>query len=148
MTALTDRYRNEELSSFLLPNSKSASSSSTTLTPKAQTDKLHTPEASTARLKRALAELETRCGAREAKESLFAFQTQYAQMMNLPELRPPKLVLHLGNGGGGPGGAGMDGAVAPAAAPAAEAGLGDVRKASFMDRLLGRQGKRRSLVSG
>ena len=149
LTALTDRYRNEELSSFLLPNSKSASSSSTTLTPKAQTDKFHTAEASTVRLKRALTELESRCapsGAREAgaRESLYAFQSQYAQMMNLPELRPPKLVLHLGNGDGGGDGAGMDGA----AAPAAEAGLGDVRKASFMDRLLGRQGKRRSLVAG
>jgi hypothetical protein len=138
LTALADRYRNEELAAFLLPNTKSASSSRTTLTPKAQTDKLHTVEASTARLKRALAQLESRCATSEARASLFAFQTQYAQMMNLPELRPPKVVLHLGNAAGA---AGMDGTVA-------ETGLGEGRKASFMDRLLGRQGKRRSLVLG
>lgn len=140
LSALVDRYRNEELAAFLLPSSDSAQSnkSSTTLTPKAQTDKMHTPEASTARLKRAFEELNSRCATQEAREGLFAFQTQFAGSMNLPELRPPKLVLHLGNPDRFDGGVGSDDASA--------GGISEGRKASFMDRLLGRQGKRRSLV--
>jgi hypothetical protein len=101
---------------------------------------MHTAEASAARFKRALEELQTRCATAQARDGLFAFQTQFASMVNLPELRPPKVVLHLGDSlhaderlGAGEG---RDGG-----------GMSENRKASFMDRLLGRgQGTRRSLV--
>lgn len=167
LSALADRYRNEELASLVqgaisppttttsgstasLSTSRGVASclslsslggaESATLTPKAQTDKMHTPEASTARLKRALDHLNTLCATQEARDSLYAFQAQFAGMMHLPELRPPKLVLHLGDSNRG-------GSTAEEGAGAAT--MSETRKASFMDRLLGRgQGKRRSLVLG
>ena len=164
LSALADRYRNEELASLVQgaispptsttsgstassSNSRGAAShlsfsslgsgTAATLTPKAQTDKMHTPEASTARFKRALDHLNTLCATQEARDSLYAFQTQSSGMMHLPELRPPKLVLHLGDSNNTTQeGAGV-------------AMMSESRKASFMDRLLGRgQGKRRSLVMG
>lgn len=163
LSALADRYRNEELASLvqgaLSPQSTTTSRSTascstsratsylsalggtaTTLTPKAQTDKMHTPEASTARLKRALDHLNTVCMTQEAIDSLYSFQGQFSHIMHLPELKPPKVVLHLGDSK--QGGGAMEQSEGAAT-------MSESRKASFMDRLLGRGGqKQRSLILG
>lgn len=135
--ALTDRFRNEELAVQLMSNSSNSVSG---LTPKGQTDKMHTPEASTARIKRAMDHLADLCISPEARESLLQFQAMYARQSGLPELAPPKpptrtIVL---------------GSVKDEDREVLEGGdksASESRKASFMDRLLGRQ-KRRSLVLG
>lgn len=137
LCALTDRFRNEELAAQLMCRS---STSTLGLTPKGQSDKMHTPEASTARIKRALDHLSELCVTPDAKESLLQFQALYARQSGLPELAPPKqptrtIVLGSIKDDGG------------AADQSGDKSTSENRKASFMDRLLGRQ-KRRSLVLG
>ncbi|KAK3691319.1 hypothetical protein LTR37_018680 [Vermiconidia calcicola] len=121
LSALLDRYRNEDLhtSNLLSP------SSSTHHTPKARTDALHAPEATTARLRRAFEYLHSQCGSQEAQESLGHFQVQYAAVVKLPELA--RCVPPIRLGGGGTVSEGM--------------GVSEGRKASFMERLLGRGGR-------
>ncbi|KAK0944456.1 hypothetical protein LTR48_004202 [Friedmanniomyces endolithicus] len=130
--ALNDRYRNDELALHLGAS-------------KAQSDKMHSVEANTRRMRRALERLHGLCATPEARESLVVFQLQFAAMQGLPELGRPlqlnlperKIVLNAARGGSeeerGEGeGVGV--------------GVGDTaekRKGSFMDRLLGRS--RRSL---
>ncbi|KAK3703687.1 hypothetical protein LTR37_014265 [Vermiconidia calcicola] len=122
LSALLDRYRNEDLhtSNLLSP------SSSTHHTPKSQTDALHAPEATTARLRRAFEYLHSQCGSQEAQESLGHFQVQYAANLKVPELArycvPP---IRLGGGKVTTEGNGMS----------------QGRKASFMERLLGKGGR-------
>lgn len=98
---------------------------------------MHTPEASTARLRRAFEYLHSLCVTPEARQSLEAFQRVFAVVMKVPELGRPIVLSSapsLEEGGGS-----SDGQI--------EAGgsMSEVRKVSFMDRLLGRQ-KRKSLV--
>ena len=135
LSALTDRYRNAELLQHL---SRPASHPS----PKTQTHKMHTPEASIARLHKALEFLEECCTTAEARESLRFFRGTFAVGMKLPELKP-RLGAGIGveNGGGGGGASGASGG----GEDSAMATMSENRKVSFMDRLLGRQ-KRRSLV--
>ncbi len=106
---------------------------------------MHSVEANTRRMRRALERLHGLCATPEARESLVVFQLQFAAMQGLPELGRPlqlnlperKIVLNAARGGSeeerGEGeGVGV--------------GVGDTaekRKGSFMDRLLGRS--RRSL---
>ena len=135
LCALTDRFRNEELGAQLMAHSSHSSSG---FTPKGQTDKMHTPEAGLARTKRALDLLGALCTTPEAKESLRDFQAVYARQSGLPELAPPKpptRTIVLGSAKDEEGDA----------SEAGEKSMSENRKASFMDRLLGRQ-KRRSLV--
>jgi len=129
-SALNDRYRNDELALHLGAS-------------KAQSDKMHSVEANTRRMRRALERLHGLCATAEARESLVVFQLQFAAMQGLPELGRPlqlnlperKIVLNAVRGGSeeerGPDvGEGVD-------------GVAEKRKGSFMDRLLGRS--RRSL---
>lgn len=137
LCALSDRYRNEELAIQLI---HCGSHTSSGLTPKGQTDKMHTSEATTARIKRALDHLSELCITPEARESLLQFQAQYARQSGLPELAPPKpptRTIVLGSVKSDDFTAGDRADKSPS----------EIRKASFMDRLLGRQ-KRRSLALG
>ncbi|KAK5169880.1 uncharacterized protein LTR77_005858 [Saxophila tyrrhenica] len=129
LSSLLDRYRNEELAGYTTQGPMS--------TPKAQTDKMHTPEASTARIHRAFDHLSSLCVSQEAKESLARFQCQYAEVMKLPELRKVVPIV-LGSSS-------SLGRETEVVDEEAALGMGEMRKISFMDRLLGRQ-KRRSLV--
>ncbi|KAF2487995.1 hypothetical protein BDY17DRAFT_320503 [Neohortaea acidophila] len=121
--SLADRYRNEELQAHIftptgVPN------------PKRETDKMHTPEANVARLRRAFEELYNLCISQDARDSLAVFQLQYANVMGLEGLaRPIRLNAPKRD---------QDRDVIMG-------GMSEERKASFMDRLLGRQ-KRRSLI--
>ncbi|KAK0843284.1 hypothetical protein LTR03_008789 [Friedmanniomyces endolithicus] len=128
-SALNDRYRNDELALHLGAS-------------KAQSDKMHSAEANTRRMRRALERLHSLCATPEARESLVVFQLQFAAMQGLPELGRPlqlnlperKIVLNAARGGSeeerGEGEGVGD-------------GVAEKRKGSFMDRLLGRS--RRSL---
>jgi hypothetical protein len=130
LCALADRYRNEELARQLSGSSH---------TPKSQTDKMHTLEASDARIYRAFEYLHTMCATAEAKDSLTLFQYQYADMMKMPELRKMAPIV-LGSGGSKDSvavGAGTEGSAA--------VGMSESRRMTFVNRLLGRP-KRRSLV--
>ena len=124
LCALADRYRNEELATLLSSPTSS----------KTQTDKMHCPEATTARLRRALEHLHDLCVTQEAEDSLVVFQLQYASMMKNPDLSRPIVLNATGKG-----------QAAEAAPGGNAASMSEVRKVSFMDLLLGRQ-KRRSLV--
>ncbi|KAK1057046.1 hypothetical protein LTR74_014435 [Friedmanniomyces endolithicus] len=129
-SALNDRYRNDELALHLGAS-------------KAQSDKMHSAEANTRRMRRALERLHGLCATAEARESLVVFQLQFAAMQGLPELGRPlqlnlperKIVLNAARGGSEEGRGEGEGV-----------GVGDTaekRKGSFMNRLLGRS--RRSL---
>ena len=97
-----------------------------------------------ARLRRAFETLHELCETAEARRSLAGFRLRFAAVMG-------REVGELGCGGGGVGGViCLDGP----GVGGGEVGVGGVggmsesRKLSFMDRLLGRQGKRRSHVIG
>ena len=130
LCALVDRYRNEEL-----PNNIGEF----THTPsKAQTDKMHLPEANTARLRKAFEYLYSLCTTSEAKDSLMLFQGQFAAVWKLPEL-----AVDVTRGSG------RNTIVLGSRSTAVEGEaltMSESRKVSFMDRLLGRQTKRRSSV--
>ncbi|KAK1823760.1 hypothetical protein LTR12_001715 [Friedmanniomyces endolithicus] len=127
-SALNDRYRNDELALHLGAS-------------KAQSDKMHSVEANTRRMRRALEGLQSLCATPEARESLVVFQLQFAAMQGLPELGRPlqlnlperKIVLNAARGGSEEERGGSE----------AGDGVAEKRKGSFMDRLLGRS--RRSL---
>lgn len=143
-SSLNDRYRNQDLlaSLNLGPDSPASTTSPFTTTTdksKTETDKLHTPAANTARMRRAVEHLYYQCGNDEARESFLKWQKQLAVALSLPELARPigakncALEMSLkeeGHQGSSPGG-GLT--------------LSAGRKISFMDRLLGRRQK--SLVS-
>ncbi|RMY56168.1 hypothetical protein D0863_13073 [Hortaea werneckii] len=128
-SAIADRYRNEELLAHLG-------------SPRASSDQMHTPDANTRRMRRALEYLHSLCMTQEARESFVVFQLQFAALQGCPELGKPlalsvperKIVMSCrGDGAGGEGGLG------------GETGLiSEKRERTFMDRLLGRA--RRSLV--
>ncbi|KAK0258197.1 hypothetical protein B0A54_00220 [Friedmanniomyces endolithicus] len=128
-SALNDRYRNDELALHLGAS-------------KAQSDKMHSVEANTRRMRRALERLHGLCATPEARESLVVFQLQFAAMQGLPELGRPlqlnlperKIVLNAARGGSEEE-RGVSEEIGD--------GVADKRKGSFMDRLLGRS--RRSL---
>ncbi|KAK3110954.1 hypothetical protein LTR53_014239 [Teratosphaeriaceae sp. CCFEE 6253] len=145
-SALVDRYRNDELA--LHPSTALASSNTAASRAPPQADRMHTPEATTRRMRRALEHLHSLCGTPEARESLVAFQQQFAALQGSAELARPlvvrqperrKIVLGAGvgalDGGGDVGGGGVGVA-------------GEKRKGTFMERLLGRSGGRKSLTVG
>lgn len=136
---MVDRYRNQDLAVTLSnPDAKS------------ETDKLHTPAAHMARLRRALEHLHAQCVTDEARDSFVRFQMQFAAMQNLPELGRPI-------GTKKPPVASKSSQALPAygvdhypgkkfdleAGGFAKSGI---RKISLFDRMLGRREKRESLV--
>ncbi|KAK4570537.1 hypothetical protein LTR86_002617 [Recurvomyces mirabilis] len=135
-SALNDRYRNEELSAHAHLNS-----------PRANSDKMHTPVATTKRVRRALEHLYGQCVTTEARESFVVFQLEYAALSGNAELgRPlqlkiPERMLRwpgsrdtVGEGRSGNSSGELVG------------GSSDLRKTKFMDKLFGK--KRRSLLAG
>ena len=102
---------------------------------------MHSPEASTRRMRRALEQLRSLCTTAEARESFVVFQVQLAALQNNPELgRPivlnvPERKVVLGKTSEVTDGCEVD----------IEGGVGEVRKATFVERLLGKT--RRSLIS-
>ena len=120
--ALTDRLANQDLTYHL-------TSSQT----KSEMDVMHSPAASTARLRRALDILHEYCATPEARDSFAMFRCGFANRIGLPELVRPIVLNKLSGstrGGDGSGGLGV--------------GEGEKRKVSFIERLLGGK-KRRSL---
>lgn len=80
LSSLIDRLRNEEL----MQQGQSAEQP-----PRAQTDLLGGKTAKVARVRSALEQLHKHCKTEEAKESLVAFQLQYASLNNVPDLVKP-----------------------------------------------------------
>ncbi|KAI7719109.1 hypothetical protein KC353_g3250 [Hortaea werneckii] len=128
-SAIADRYRNEELLAHLG-------------SPRASSDQMHTPDANTRRMRRAMEYLHGLCMTQEARESFVVFQLQFAALQGCPELGKPlalsvperKIVMSCrGDGVGGEGGLGGGSGL-----------MSEKRERTFMDRLLGRA--RRSLV--
>lgn len=136
MSALLDRYRNEDLAASL---SNTGS--------KTQSDRFHSTAANTAKMRRALEHLHSLCATEEARESFVRFQLQYASMQNLPELsrpiksrRPISLTQPMNSApqaASGPAGAGQ-------LLNDSNAAKGDIRKISLLNRVLGRREKRQS----
>jgi len=131
--ALNDRYRNEELTAHLH-------------NPRAESDKMHTPEANSKRMRRALESLHSLCATADARTSLVVFQQHLASIQNDPELSRP-MQLRVPERMAGPGSADREQSVESeastlaASASSASMAMSEVRKASFMDRLLGRRRK-------
>ncbi|UJO19830.1 uncharacterized protein CLAFUR5_10006 [Fulvia fulva] len=130
-STLNDRYRNEEL---LECNILTPSRSSEDWVPKSHTDKIHTPDANCARMRRAIELLHSQCATDEAKRSFYVWQKQLAVALQTPELAKPvagarhcQLEMSLKDHSSSPG-----------------SPFGSGRKVSFLDRLLGR--KERSFV--
>ena len=81
LSTLNDRFRNEELCAQIG-------------SPRTDSDKMHTPEANTKRMRRALEQLHALCTTEEARESFVKFQMQLAILQSDPELsRPIKLTV-------------------------------------------------------
>jgi len=149
LSSLVDHYRNVELVAI---NERDAwttalsqgASAATSHTPKAHTDKLHTTEATTLRLRLAFTTLESECMTPAAKESLRQFRVRYAAAIGCPELTgpialdPPIAALARSTG--------PDGEMI-AEGESGSGGMGEGRKVSFMDRLLGRQKRRSSVLA-
>jgi hypothetical protein len=136
VSALIDRYRNEDLAASLAEtNSKS------------QTDKFHSPTTNTARLRRALEHLHSLCVTDEARESFERFQMDFAAMQHLPELgRPikarkpePAIQPIIAT----PRASGLDFERTSTVITGGTAKSG-ARKMSLLDRMLGRREKRLS----
>ncbi|KAK4956799.1 hypothetical protein LTR10_006327 [Elasticomyces elasticus] len=122
-SALNDRYRNDELLLHLGAS-------------KTESDKMHSAEANTRRMRRALEHLHSLCVTEEARESFVVFQLQFAACQGMPELGRPlvegrKIVLNASTGIEDAGGSG-------------DGGVAEKRKGTFMERLLGKG--RRSLT--
>lgn len=132
-SSLNDKYRNDDLMRAL---NLDAAKSPTTFSSKADTDKLYTPAATEARMRRAVKYLHSECATDEARQSFYKWQQSLKDALNAPELRKPvggkscALQMSLSevlrtsetNGYG---------------TPPLSAG----RKISFMDRLLGKKPK-------
>lgn len=137
MSALLDRYRNEDLTNSL-----------NNINQKSETDKLNTPSANVARLRRALEHLHSQCITIEARESFSRFQCHFASMQNMPELARPikgrrtaataKFKAHevVGQGAEKLSDPQIGGGTAKSG----------IRKISIFDRMLGRREKRESIA--
>ncbi|OQO01356.1 hypothetical protein B0A48_12911 [Cryoendolithus antarcticus] len=172
MSSLLDRYRNDDLAATLLPSHSRTTSNVLPTPPKTETDKLHTPAAVTARMRKALETLHTHCVTDEARDSFVNFQMQYAAVQNLPELS--RAIRRDSTAASGTGGTVAAGKAAMHARKKSEPLLGSkgmrsfgrsfgkvgegsdgpeakesaakerTRKVSFFDRVLGRSEKRES----
>ena len=132
ISSLLDRYRNEELQAQLADpfNMKT----------KAETDKMHSLDASTKRMRRALEYLHGCCTTSEARESFVVFQLQFAALQNNAELsRPIQVTMPARKSSR------KDREQSVGSEVGSVGSMGAVRKMSFMDRLLGRS-KRSSIA--
>ena len=106
---------------------------------KSETDKMHSAEANTNRMRRAVEFLHGQCANEEAKESFLKWQKQLAVALDSPELARPV-------GGGSTRSCALEMSLRENEADSStNLSLSAGRKISFMDRLLGRRQK--SLVS-
>lgn len=142
-SSLNDRYRNEDLTASLPTAmdvvressysdlSCSSGSLNNPWPSKTSTDRMHTPRANTARMRRAVVELYGLCGNDEARDSFSKWQAQLAIALRNPELgRPVK-------GSGKMSGCQLEMSMKEEGTPTS-VGSGS-RKPSFMDRILGRR---------
>lgn len=141
-STLNDRYRNEELIASLptamdvvressRPDfSRSSTSSNAAWPRKSSTNKMHTPQANTARMRRAVVALYALCGNDEARDSFSKWQAQLAIALRNPELRRPV------RGMGKMSGCQLEMSLREDGTPSS---VGSGRKPSFMDRILGRR---------
>ena len=126
-SSLNDRYRNEELTATDISGDSVS---------KSQTDKLHTTEANSLRMRRAVEHLFSLCASAEAEQSFFLWQKAVANALSMPELAKPMkgnftsietrscaLEMSLRSD------------------ESSYTSPSDPRKASFMDRLMGRKQK-------
>jgi len=136
VSALIDRYRNEDLAASLAD-----------INAKSETDKFHSPATNTARLRRALEHLHSLCVTDEARESFVRFQMNFAAMQHLPELsrpiksRNPAPAIEPLRITPYAGGLEVERNSAVVIGGAAKS---DARKMSLLDRMLGRRDKRQS----
>jgi hypothetical protein len=136
VSALIDRYRNEDLAASL------ASTNS-----KSDTDRFHSPATNTARLRRALEHLHSLCVTDEARESFVRFQINFASLQHLPELgrpiktRNPEPAIEPIRITPYTGGLEVERNSAVIIGGTAKSGA---RKMSLLDRMLGRREKRLS----
>jgi hypothetical protein len=142
-SSLNDRYRNEELTTSNLPSQRSSTTLESRWHTKGETDMLHTAEANTARMRRAVEHLSSLCATDEARESFLAWQKAVADALGLPELARPvqgrdgrfiALEMSLKDRTR----VGQVAVVSPTSS--------DGHKASFMERLLGRRQKSVALL--
>jgi hypothetical protein len=138
VSALIDRYRNEDLAASLAETTNS----------KSQTDKFHSPATNTARLRRALEHLHSLCVTDEARESFERFQMDFAAMQHLPELgrpikarKPEPTIEPAINTVPHAGGLEFERTSTVITGGTAKSGA---RKMSLLDRMLGRREKRLS----
>ncbi|KAK4493655.1 hypothetical protein PRZ48_014840 [Zasmidium cellare] len=138
-SSLNDRYRNQDLLASLnlgpeSPTTTSSPFTQTTDKSKCETDKMHTPAANTARMRRAVEHLYYQCGNDEARESFLKWQKQLAVALSLPELARPVVAR----------GCALEMSLredSPQTGSSPGMPLSAGRKISFMDRLLGRRQK-------
>lgn len=149
-STLNDRYRNEELTASSLPSHQFSPSDTSKWHAKRDTDKMHTNEANTARMRRAIEHLYSLCLTDEAKHSFLVWQKACASALGITELSRPihgsegfarnwnlemslrsTSMMNLASGIGSSG-----------TPPSSES-----RKISLMDRLLGRRQKSSALLS-
>ncbi|KAK5107859.1 hypothetical protein LTR62_000619 [Meristemomyces frigidus] len=131
-SALNDRYRNEELSAHLH-------------SPRTDSDKMHSPAASTKRMRRALEYLHAQCVTAEARESFVVFQLQYAALSGNSELGRPMQLKMPDRMRWGASTSKESSMVGREDGSEVSAGTSEVRKVTFMDKLFGK--KRRSLLA-
>ncbi|EMC92715.1 hypothetical protein BAUCODRAFT_77545 [Baudoinia panamericana UAMH 10762] len=134
--ALTDRYHNDELATNLHLS-------------KSDSDKMHSPEANTRRMRRAMEYLHSLCASQEARESFVVFQLQFAAVTGSAELARPMMVnLPPVRRVAVSGRQDVSGEAREVCEGVVEKsnglGWGDGRKGTFVERLFGRH--RRSLV--
>lgn len=89
-SSLNDRYRNEDLTASFLPSQQSsASDSPCQWQTKSETDRLHTTEANTKRMRRAVEHMFSLCATDQAKGSFLIWQKTVAGALSMPELGRP-----------------------------------------------------------
>ncbi|KXS98630.1 hypothetical protein AC578_10067 [Pseudocercospora eumusae] len=89
-SSLNDRYRNEDLAASFLPSQHtSPTESPCQWHTKSETDKMHTTEANTKRMRRAVEHLYSLCATDQAKESFLKWQKAVANALGTPELARP-----------------------------------------------------------
>ncbi|KAF7187842.1 hypothetical protein HII31_10742 [Pseudocercospora fuligena] len=146
-SSLNDRYRNEDLAASFLPSQHtSPDESPCQWHTKSETDKMHTTEANTKRMRRAVEHLYSLCATDQAKESFLKWQKAVANALATPELARPvngseelrrgwNLEMSLRSS-------------SMANLTGSHASGGENRKfTSFVDRLLGRRQKSEALLA-
>ncbi|EME77374.1 uncharacterized protein MYCFIDRAFT_200660 [Pseudocercospora fijiensis CIRAD86] len=146
-SSLNDRYRNEDLAASFLPSHHtSPAESPCQWHTKSETDKMHTTEANTKRMRRAVEHLYSLCATDQAKESFLKWQKAVAIALATPELARP-----VNGSDGTRRGWNLEMSLrssSMANLTGSHASGGENRKfTSFVDRLLGRRQKSEALLA-